>query len=72
MTMQATMIATAQFVVWVSLLFVVVFLLIFIAYDCYVERRQKLVMKTAVQSSAIVSSMLPSNLRDRILLEEEE
>jgi hypothetical protein len=40
--------------------------LIFIAYDCMVERRQKLVMKTAVQSTAIVSSLFPSVVRDRL------
>lgn len=32
-----------------------------------VERRQKLVMKKAMQTSAIVSSLFPANVRDRLL-----
>lgn len=41
-------------------------LLVFIIYDRWVERRQKVVMKTAVQTRAIVSSLFPSNVRDRL------
>lgn len=40
--------------------------LIFFLYDWLVERRQKKVMKTAVQSTAIVSSLFPSQVRDRL------
>jgi hypothetical protein len=39
--------------------------LVFLLYDRLVERRQK-VMSTAVQSSAIVSSLFPSQVRDRL------
>jgi DNA-directed RNA polymerase subunit F len=39
---------------------------IFLLYDFWVERRQRLVMKTAVHSSAIVSSLFPSTVRDRV------
>ena len=38
----------------------------FITYDYLVERRQKLVMEKAVQSSAVVSSLFPAVVRDRL------
>jgi Adenylate and Guanylate cyclase catalytic domain len=40
--------------------------LVFCLYDYSVERRQKLVLNTAVRSSAIVSSLFPSAVRDRL------
>jgi hypothetical protein len=40
--------------------------LIFIAYDCLVERRQKLVLTTAIMSDAIVDSLFPSNVKERL------
>ena len=40
--------------------------LVFMVYDKLVEVRQKVVMKTAVRSTAIVSSLYPSNVRDRL------
>ena len=40
--------------------------LVFLVYDWIVERRQKLVMKRAVQSRAIVSSLFPAAVRDRL------
>lgn len=40
---------------------------IFILYDCYVERRQNIVMNTAVKSNAVVSSLFPENVRDRLM-----
>jgi hypothetical protein len=39
---------------------------VFLLYDYLNERRQKRVMMTAVQSSAIVSSLFPSVVRDRL------
>ena len=44
---------------------------VFIMYDILVERRQKKVMKSAMQTGAIVSSLFPKNVRDRLLKEEE-
>jgi hypothetical protein len=41
--------------------------LVFFIYDSNVERRQKLVLNTAEKSSAIVSSLFPSAIRDQIL-----
>lgn len=41
--------------------------LVFIGYDKLVSMRQKKVMSTAVQSTTIVSSLFPSNVRDRLL-----
>jgi len=41
--------------------------LVFVGYDKLVSMRQKKVMKTAVQSTTIVSSLFPSNVRDRLL-----
>lgn len=41
-------------------------IVVFVLYDFYVERRQKLVMNKAERSSAIVSSLFPSTVRDRL------
>jgi len=41
--------------------------LVFIGYDVLVTLRQQKVMKTAVQSTTIISSLFPSNVRDRLL-----
>jgi Adenylate and Guanylate cyclase catalytic domain len=40
--------------------------LVFIVYDYHVERRQKRVLSSATKSSAIVSSLFPSQVRDRL------
>ena len=39
---------------------------VFFAYDILVERRQKLVLSTAERSNAIVSSLFPAEIRDRL------
>ena len=39
---------------------------VFIVYDWLVQRRQRIVMDTAVASSAIVSSLFPKTVRDRL------
>ncbi|KAL3925957.1 MAG: hypothetical protein SGILL_000058 [Bacillariaceae sp.] len=50
------------------IVFVFVFtILLFIFYDRLVEYRQSLVLKRAVQSTAIVSSLFPKNVRDRLM-----
>jgi len=41
--------------------------LVFIGYDKLVSMRQRKVMKTAVQNKKIVSSLFPSNVRERLL-----
>jgi class 3 adenylate cyclase len=41
----------------------------FLVYDRLVERRQKLVLMKAAQSNAIVSSLFPKNVRDRMMQE---
>jgi class 3 adenylate cyclase len=45
--------------------------LVFLMYDRYVARRQRVVMDRAVASSAIVSSLFPSQVRDNIYKENE-
>ncbi|KAL7556387.1 hypothetical protein ACA910_014129 [Epithemia clementina (nom. ined.)] len=45
-------------------------ILVFISYDCFVERRQRLVMRNALRTGAIVSSMFPSGFKDRLIEEE--
>ena len=45
--------------------------LVFLMYDCFVERRQQVVMDRAVKSSLVVSSLFPENVRDRLLNEAE-
>jgi hypothetical protein len=46
--------------------------LLFYLYERAVERRQKLVMKTAIRSTAIVSSLFPSTVRDQLYASESE
>jgi hypothetical protein len=41
--------------------------LMFLFYDRLVERRQKLVMQKAVQTNAIVASLFPENVRERLM-----
>jgi class 3 adenylate cyclase len=45
---------------------------VFYVYVQYVQRRQNKVMATALRTNAIVSSLFPSNVRDRILKDAEE
>eukprot|EP00977_Amphora_coffeiformis_P020451 scaffold8271_cov171-Amphora_coffeaeformis.AAC.8 len=39
---------------------------VFIIYDCLVQRRHRVVNDTAVQSTAVVSSLFPQAVRDRV------
>jgi hypothetical protein len=41
--------------------------LVFMGYDSMVDRRQRVVMTTAEQTSAIVNAMFPAEVRDRLL-----
>jgi class 3 adenylate cyclase len=45
--------------------------LVFLAYDFLVERRQTIVMDKAVKSSAVVASLFPENVRDRLYNEQD-
>jgi class 3 adenylate cyclase len=40
---------------------------VFFVYDNLVERRQSLILSKAEQSTAIVSSLFPTNVRDRLM-----
>jgi hypothetical protein len=42
-------------------------IVMFFFYDNLVERRQTLILNKAVQSTAIVSSLFPKNVRDRLM-----
>ncbi|KAG7348786.1 family 3 adenylate cyclase [Nitzschia inconspicua] len=42
-------------------------ILLFLVYDRLVEKRQAIVLQKALQSTAVVSSLFPRNVRDRIL-----
>jgi class 3 adenylate cyclase len=46
--------------------------LVFVSYDWLVQRRQKVVMDKAVKSGAIVSSLYPEVVRDRLFEEKEK
>ena len=46
--------------------------IVFIIYDCLVSRRQKVVMDSANKTHAIVSSLYPADVRDRLMEEMEE
>jgi class 3 adenylate cyclase len=43
--------------------------LAFILYDCFIQRRNNIVLDTATKSHAILSSLFPSNVRDRLYAE---
>jgi hypothetical protein len=45
----------------------VVTAIFFFLYDCFVERRQALVLSTARRSNQIVNSLFPANVRDRLV-----
>lgn len=59
-----------QYAVAVSLIFVFT-ALVFLAYDWAVARRQNKVLKTATRTQAIVASLFPENVQERILQEAE-
>lgn len=40
--------------------------IVFIVYDCLVERRQKVVLSSAQKSGAVVASLFPKEVRDRL------
>jgi hypothetical protein len=42
---------------------------VFVLYDCLVEKRQDKVMATATRSTAIVSSLFPETVRERMYME---
>ncbi|KAL3939814.1 MAG: hypothetical protein SGBAC_005541, partial [Bacillariaceae sp.] len=44
---------------------------VFLVYDCMVERRQKAVMKSAMQSGKLVHSLFPDAVRDRLYEEQD-
>jgi hypothetical protein len=41
--------------------------IVFVLYDCLVQRRQETVMTSAQQTNAIVSSLFPAQVRDRLM-----
>jgi hypothetical protein len=45
--------------------------MVFISYDYAVERRQQVVLRSALQSGAIVTSLFPEQVRDRLYEEQE-
>ena len=45
---------------------------VFVVYDFCVEKRQRVVMSSAVRSNAIVSSLFPSTFRDRLMKQQEQ
>jgi class 3 adenylate cyclase len=45
---------------------------VFLLYDCLVERRQRVVMDSAAASTAIVSSLFPKSVRERLMHKEEQ
>ena len=57
----------------ITIIIVLIFVftaVMFLLYDRLVERRQRIVMNTAVKSSQIVSSLFPKQIRDRLFAEE--
>ena len=56
----------ARFAVIVAMIFVFA-ICVFMVYDCLVERRQSVVMDTAVKSSNIVNELYPPEFVDRVI-----
>jgi hypothetical protein len=46
--------------------------MVFVLFDCFVQRRQDKVMMTAKRANAVVSSLFPSNVRDRMFKDAEK
>jgi class 3 adenylate cyclase len=44
----------------------------FFVYDCFVQRRNSIVVDNATRSAAIVASLFPSNVRDRMMAIQED
>jgi len=49
----------------------VVAICLFLIYDYYVQRRQRIVLDRAVRAAAVVSSLFPSNVREQIINDED-
>lgn len=72
-TMQAAYITPLPIIMTsVAVLIFVFTALVFIGYDRVVEYRQKMVMKTATKSSAIISSLFPSTVLDRLFNDQQD
>jgi hypothetical protein len=57
----------------ISMALVIMFIsIVSMSYDYFVQRKIRRVLKNAKESRAIVSSLFPANVRDRLLLDEEE
>ena len=59
--------------VLVTVIIILIFVftaVMFLVYDRLVERRQRIVLNTAVKSSQIVSSLFPKQIRDRLFADE--
>lgn len=56
----------------IVILIFVITSVVFILYDVCVEKRQRQVMNSAIRSDAIVSSLFPSNVRDRLMNHESQ
>lgn len=55
-----------------TILIFVITAMFFVMYDCLVERRQRTVQDTAKKSGAIVDSLFPAGIRERLMENEEE
>jgi class 3 adenylate cyclase len=66
-TMKASYTTSNPIIFTIAVIFIFAFVsLVFYLYDAKVERRQQSVMSSAVRTSAIVSSLFPSEVRDRL------
>ena len=68
-TLEASFVTNSPVIFTVVVVLIFVFTsAIFIVYDWYVERRQAVVMETAVRSDAIVTSLFPQTVKDRLYM----
>lgn len=60
------------FALGVAAIFFFTSAIFFLLYDRFVEKRQRETMKSAERSSAVVNSLFPRNVRERMFQDEEE
>ena len=47
-------------------------LLVFVLYDCFVEKRNSILVDAAEKSHNILSNLFPQNVRERLFAEQKE
>ena len=71
--MQASFMTKLPVIYTVAVIAIFAFVaLVLMLYDRSIQQRQHIVMQSALKTNALVNSMYPSNVRERVLMQEEE